>query len=86
METVYKYPIQITDSQKITLPCGHQFLYVGRDPNGVACIWARVDTDRSQAPVEIYVVGTGNPMPPLAGRHIGTFVEGAFVWHLFLRA
>lgn len=83
MTTIYKYPFYIEDEPSITLPTGYQILHVGLDPQGTPCIWALVNTERSELPVRFFLVGTGHPVPSLSTVHIGSFLQGRFVWHLF---
>lgn len=83
MRTIYKYPIKITGVQEIRLPLG-RVLHVGLDPTGQPCIWAEVDTDCSPIVMPVYIVGTGNPMPEHPTDHIGSFVMGPFVWHVYV--
>lgn len=84
MTTIYKYQLEIADEQSVMIPNGYQIALVGLDPNGVPCIWAIVDPERSAAEETIRIVGTGHPIPPNVRRHIGSFVQGPFVWHVFL--
>ncbi len=84
MKTIYKYPIKITDEQEIQMPGEVTVLHAGLDPQGVPCVWAMVDSDLPTGPVSILVIGTGNPMPYVAHTHLGSFVQGPFVWHVFL--
>jgi len=84
MKTIYKYPIQITDEQEIEMPFASKVIHAGLDPQGTPCLWAVVDTESSPEPVSVLVVGTGNPMPFHPERHVGSFVQGPFVWHVFL--
>ena len=85
MNTIHKYPLEITDRQTITIPNGYQIAHIGLDPQGDPCIWAAVNTDRSRIPIEVFIVGTGNPIPKnIENRHIGSFVQAPFVWHVFL--
>ena len=84
MKTIHKYPIQITDHQTISLPMGAKPLHVARDPNGLPSLWAVVETDNPKEDKDIYVVGTGNPMPESAKTHLGTFVINIHVWHVFI--
>jgi len=44
-------------------------------------VWMMVETNESQVPHEFVVIGTGQELP--LGDHIGTVLEGAFVWHVF---
>lgn len=84
MKTIYKYPIEITDSQEIEMPINAEAIHAGLDPQGTPCVWATVRTDNKKEDVTIYVVGTGNPVPVMARRHVGSFNQGPFVWHVFI--
>jgi len=85
MHTIYKYPIQITDRQIIELPNHSKIVHVGLDPEGNPCLWAEVDTDEyGFLELILFVVGTGRPTPP-ATTHLGSFVQGSFVWHVYRR-
>lgn len=86
MRTIYKYPIEITDSQKIEMPVGSELIHAGFDPTGTPCVWALVDTATDKCLQEILIFGTGNPISEghyLSSEHIGSFVQGQFVWHVF---
>ena len=84
MNTIWKYPLEITDYQEIEMPQGARLLHVGLDPAGVPCVWAEVVTDsRPKKIVPLYVVGTGNPVPFGASEHVGSFNDGPFVWHVY---
>lgn len=82
MKTIYKYPIQIVDRQTLLIPEGAIVRYLGLDPNGALCLWAEVDKEVESVEISIAVVGTGRPVPP-KGRHLGSAVQGSFVWHVY---
>jgi hypothetical protein len=84
MDTIYKYPIEITDEQTLSIPAAFDPLHVGLDPNGAPCLWCAVDSNRIKRDVKVAVVGTGNHLPQDVKRHVGSFVQGPFVWHVFL--
>lgn len=84
MKTIYKYPIQITDDQEISMPQGAQVIHAGLDPQGVPCVWALVDTRNEPEPLSILIHGTGNPMADTPHKHVSSFTQGQFVWHVFL--
>ena len=65
------------------MPQVAEIIHVGLDPRGMPCVWALVDTNYSLTPTTIYVVGTGNPAPNDVSRHLGSFVQTPFVWHVF---
>ena len=84
MKTIYKYPLQVTDTQEIEMPAGGMALSVQMQ-NGVPCLWAVVDTDAPKIKRIIHVYGTGHPMESHVHRYISTFQMqgGALVFHAF---
>lgn len=54
---------------------------VGLDPMGVMCVWIEVDSSAPTVVREFAIVGTGHPVPK--GTHVGSFVDGMFVWHVY---
>ena len=84
MQTIHKYPIEITDIQEIQMPQGAEIIHAGLDPQGNPCVWARVEAENFAAPVRIVVAGTGLPLSREAGGHLMSFKDGAFIWHVFL--
>ena len=92
MRTIWKFPIEITDTQEITAPEPAHVLSAGIGPGGEPCVWVEVDTDRPKVSRGIAVVGTGNPSPNAnEARYVGSFVHRVdrpnssveFVWHIF---
>lgn len=94
MNTIHKFPLEITDQQVVTMPKGAQILTV-QVQNEMVCLWAVMDTVAAPEERKIEVFGTGNPIPkvnewPQAGqgrKFIGTFqfLGGKFVGHVFER-
>lgn len=84
MRTIYKYQLEITDFQDISMPeCSH-IIHVA-EQDGKLCLWALVDNEVNSMKRRIQIVGTGNPMPYDARvvRHIGSVIMSPFVWHVF---
>lgn len=81
--TIWKFPLNITDVQQITVPGGSEFLSV-QVQRGIPCIWALVDSTQPKRQVEIRIYGTGHPIDQI-GQFIGTFQVqgGALVFHVF---
>ena len=82
---VWKYELQLTDTQLVDMPKGAELLSVANH-RGVLCLWAKVDADQEMETRYIEIIGTGNPMPQDMGgdrRFIGTAVIDPFVWHVF---
>ncbi len=84
MKTIYKYPFEITDEQAIDLPIGFQLLHVGVDPHKQTCLWCLVDPAAEKKTENLFIVGTGNPVPDVPLRRLGSFLAGPYVWHVFL--
>jgi len=82
-ETIWKYELEITDKQTLSLPPTSCFLAV-QEQKGKLMLWARVDPN--QLPVErtILIHGTGHPISP-EEKYIGTAqtTGGFLVWHVF---
>jgi hypothetical protein len=83
--TIYKYPIEVTDSQTARIPEGAQILDTQMQ-NGTPCIWALVDPDAVLRDRTVYVFGTGHHVPSEPLQHIGTFqiMGGNLVFHAFI--
>lgn len=84
MRTIWKFRFEITDWQKVEMPSGAQVLHAGLDNFGSPCLWAIVDPSAPISPVEVRVIGTGNPMPEEHLHHVGTFNVSPFIWHVFV--
>lgn len=88
-KTIFKYPLQILNQQSIEVPIAAgmrtRVIYAGLDPRGVPCVWVEVPSDKTALErITIFVVGTGNPVPAAAAHHVGSFVQGPFVWHIYV--
>ena len=95
MNTIYKYPFAITDGQSLDLPVDADPVHVGLDPQGTPCLWCAVNTDSPIERRRLYLRGTGQRLPenPRFGTTVaygnvlvvvGSFIQGPFVWHVFL--
>lgn len=85
MKQVWKFILNVDETQKIHMPAGARLLTV--QPQGMEfCLWALVDT---LAPLEwrvIAIIGTGHAAPDYGDiKHISTFQlhGGALVLHAF---
>ena len=82
---VYKYAIEIKDTQQITLPMNSQILCV-QIQYGLPYIWVLQDLAYKIHPVTLELIGTGYHIDGSVRRkYIGTFQmqEGRTVFHLF---
>jgi len=86
MKTIWKFKLNITESQEIKVPEGTQILSAGIDPEGSLCVWGVVDTENALTDRFIYIVGTGNPIDRVFFNDytfIGSVLMQPFVWHVF---
>lgn len=86
MKIIYKYPIEVTDEQALTLPVNAQILSVQTQGN-TPCIWAMIDTAETRTEqIAVRVYGTGHPIADSERlTYIGTFQMhgGRLVFHAF---
>lgn len=92
METIYKYNLEITDVQTISLPHYAKIL-TAQMQNGSLQLWCLINTENIEhglmKDIQFYIVGTGNPMPEVLGlQYVSTFqaMNGNFVGHVFLKS
>lgn len=82
MNTIWKYPLaKQTETVDV---CVVRPVHVGPDPSGRACIWMEVDPEVAPTSCTTRVVCTGEPIPEHYGQHAGSFIEGSFVWHVYV--
>lgn len=85
LHSIYKYPVRVTDINKVEMPKGAKVLSVQMQ-RGVPCIWALVDPAAEMETRMFFMFGTGHPVEYAEGlRFIGTFqlVDRELVFHLF---
>lgn len=81
---IWKWPLAVTDVQKISVPKGAQIL-TAQVQGDTLSVWALGDTDVETEERLIRVIGTGNPIPPGPGKFIATIqlCGGGLVFHIF---
>jgi hypothetical protein len=84
MKTIYKFPLAIESTQHLSLPAEFKVALVGLDPQEQPCLWLILDSTHLTYLTKIFIVGTGQPIPPQAKEHLGSFVQTEYVWHVFL--
>lgn len=96
MKRVYKYPLYVPMKNSgspltdILMPKNAKVVHVGLQ-EGVVTIWAEVDDDALQAAVSgrewdgrrFAVYGTGDTIPDDDAVHVGSLMDGIFVWHVY---
>jgi hypothetical protein len=86
MEKIWKYEIELTDTQEIEMPRNAKILSCQMQWSNT-CIWAKVETGNRMETVTIDVIGTGNPISEFNREFIDTIQlnGGALVFHVFKR-
>lgn len=95
--SVYKYPLEIADTQEVVLPKGAEILTAQMQNNNL-CLWVVVDTEeRAEMVLKVHIVGTGQPAkfrnidptvkrePGQQSTYLATVQQGASVWHVFIQ-
>jgi len=85
VKRIYKYTLDIMDSQQVDLPMGAVILAV-QAQHDMPQVWALVDTKAKTCPVLFRIVGYGASCDDLEEMHyLGTFqfANGALVFHVF---
>lgn len=83
---MFRYQLEVTDRQGITLPAAHTLLSVapGRSDYHVD-LWAKVTPSSSEDLTRVFrIFGTGHQMPETPLEFIGTAVmPDGLVWYVF---
>ena len=83
MTVIWKYPLASKWVENVDV-CMVRPVHVGLDPQGRASVWIEVDPDGDATNCTVTIVATGETIPEDAGQYVGSFVDGAFVWHVYL--
>ena len=91
MKTIYKYELNVTDEQTLSLPKNHKVLTV-MVQNGIPCIWVLLDPEqREKEDLDVFIFGTGQMIPEFATierlTYLGSFmiVNDNFVGHVYYK-
>lgn len=83
MRVVWKYQFAVNDEVRLLLPESHQIVHV-ETQQAIPTLWVLVDPDSPDSMRTFYVRGTGHPVED-GLEHVGTFISGSFVWHVFTK-
>jgi hypothetical protein len=84
MKVIWKYQLELKDSQEISMPRGAKILTV-QTQSGIPCLWVLVDPERMFETKLIRIFGTGNDFELVDYKYIGTFQinKGDLIFHVF---
>ncbi len=84
MPTIWKFEFKVDDDVRVKMPTGASIIHVGSQKSLHLCLWAVVEEKAATETRRFFVRGTGHPMLRAdAANHIGTVLDGSFVWHIF---
>ena len=86
MKKIYKYQLDLLDTQFVELSLGAEILTVQMQGNQL-CLWAMVNTlpEAIKKNRRIEIIGTGNPVPIDDLKYISTFqmMDERLTYHVF---
>lgn len=83
--TIWKFPVLNIngDEDEVSVPIDARLVHFGPDPDGAICAWFECDRTDLRHRRWFAIYGTGWPIP--AGQtHVGSYVEGPFLWHVYI--
>jgi hypothetical protein len=80
MKMIFRYVLPVNDNIH-TLTLSGEIVHVASRKSGQVEVWA-LHGDGVPATRRFRIVGTGHRLPDEAIRHVGTALDGPFVWHL----
>lgn len=84
MRTVHKFPLTGHSKQTIKMPDFSEIIHVAVQDDALY-LWATVDTEEPLEDRTFVIVGTGYQIPDNVSTysHVGTYLAGYFVGHIF---
>lgn len=79
---VWKYPLLVQEEQVIWMPEGAKVILLAMQ-GAVPTLWAMLDPEKVAVPRRIVLHGTGHEFDATGLEHLGSVVDGRFVWHYF---
>lgn len=87
MRTIYKYRLEMTTKEQVIyMPAEAEIVHVESQSNN-PCMWVDVDVgpERRMSERRFIIFNTGDPIPNLCLKYVGTFMrdEGFYVGHIY---
>ena len=86
MKRIYKYQLEITDTQTIKTPGIPKFLCAQAQGDKLF-VWVEIDDSQPDFVSEVFVFGTGHPILDHPIKYLSTVQThgGQLVWHVYVR-
>ena len=86
LQRIFKYPLTITNKQRIEVPMYATPLKVAFQ-DGQLYMWCQVTPSRETVSLPIHIFGTGHELPYIPLNHLETvFDVHGYVWHVYIGA
>jgi hypothetical protein len=84
MRAIWKFPIDVTDTQHVSMPSGATIRYLAMQGDA-PCLWVEVYPEAEPELRTICIYGTGHPITHFSGNYLGSFQMrgGALVFHAY---
>lgn len=85
MKKIYKYTLEVTDTQTLEMPNGSKLLTIQNQNNDIV-LWVECDPNAKPTKYNFLIVGTGFEVPLLSNvqTYIGTVQIRSLVWHIYV--
>lgn len=83
MKTIWKFPIR-ESNYEIKVPRSATVVHVALQ-DGTPTIWAEIDLAQEFVVRHVSIIGTGQPIFGDGWAHVGTVLDGIWVWHVYLQ-
>ena len=81
MKAIWKFEVPFGNTKPTSIPACARIVHVAMQFSQSITFWAEVDLAVTTTVERHFrIVGTGHTFP--AGTHIGTVMDGRYVWHL----
>lgn len=83
MRTIWKFPLKVAHEQLLYLPLHFKVLKVDMQGNQ-PCAWIELDSEADLIATSVFMYGTGHRVAVVGAYHIGTVLDGPYVWHYYM--
>ncbi len=83
MEIIFKFTLEITDEQTISVPRDAVPLCV-QEQGGALRLWVKCVPSRPHHTYTVRIFGTGSPVDTYGFAYVGTVQMHGFVWHVYI--
>lgn len=84
MKKIYKYTLEVTDTQTLEMPNGSKLLTIQNQNNDIV-LWVECDPNAKLVNYNFLIIGTGFELPLLSNQqdYLDTVQIGRLVWHIY---